>query len=226
MSTNPYFNHLTYTATQDLHEDLLIESIKQFGMDVIYLPRTLVDIDSLWGEAAREQFNSGFAIEMYLNNVEGFEGNGDLLSKFGLEIRDQSTFWVSKKRFQEEVENTDTTGLTLNQIDQETELSEYAPREGDLIYLPMNGNYFQIMFVEREQMFYPQGKLMVYELRTELFERSTETFNTGNTLLDGIETTYPVSNTETFQPDDTTEFGIGRDNIFDFSEDNPFSEDF
>jgi len=224
MATNPYFNHLSYAPTQTLHEDLLIESIKQFGMDIIYLPRTLIDVDAIWGEAAQEQFNAGFSIEMYLNNVEGFEGNGDLLSKFGVEIRDQSTFWVAKRRFEEEAESS--TLLTHQQTDANTALDAIAPREGDLLYLPMNGNFFQIMFVEREQMFYPQGKLIVYELRTELFEKSTETFNTGNTIIDSISTTYPVSNTETTYPDDTNEFGIERDNILDFSEDNPFSEDF
>lgn len=87
-------------------EDLLVESIKMYGMDIVYMPRTLIDVDSLWGEADREQFNSGVPIEMYITNVEGFEGDKDLMSKFGLQIRDQATFWVSARRFQEEFENT------------------------------------------------------------------------------------------------------------------------
>jgi hypothetical protein len=221
MATNPYFSNLTYAPTQTLMEDLLIESIKMYGMDVIYLPRTLIDIDTLWGEAAREEFNSGKPIEMYLNNVEGFEGNGDLLSKFGVEIRDQTTFWVSRRRFQEEFENTE---LEFAQYDGTTELLAIQPREGDLIYLPMNGNFFQIMFAEDEKLFYPQGKLMVYELRCELFERSSEDFNTGNTIIDSIETMYPVSNVETSMPDDTSQIAIDKDTIIDFTEHSPFGE--
>jgi hypothetical protein len=227
MATNPYFNHLTYNPTQTMMEDLLVESIKMYGMDIIYLPRTLIDVDSIWGEADHEQFNSGVAIEMYLNNVEGFEGNGDLMSKFGLQIRDQATFWVSSRRFQEEFESTD---LAYNQLDGTTQLTRIAPREGDLLYMPMNGKLFEIMFVQDEKMFYPQGKRMLYELTCELFERSHEDFNIANTLIDisGTETDfggmYPQSNTETSGVDDSNEFGIGRDNIFDFSEDNPWSE--
>lgn len=222
MATNPYFSNLTYTPTQNLMEDLLIESIKMYGMDVIYLPRTLINIDEVWGEAAREEFNNGVPIEMYLNNVEGFEGSGDLLSKFGVEIRDQTTFWVSRKRFGEEFENLSL--MTHAQADPELELTYIQPREGDLIYLPMNGNIFQIMFVEDEKLFYPQGKLMVYELRCELFERGSEDFNTGNTLIDSIETMYPVSNVETSDPDDVDIFTAEKDIIIDFTENSPFGE--
>lgn len=99
------------------------------------------------------------------------------------------------------------------------------PREGDLLYMPMNGKIFQIMFVEDEKMFYPQGKLMVFELTVELFERSHEDFNTGNTSIDGVETIYPQSNIELSIPEDNTGFGVDMDNIMDFSEDNPFSEE-
>lgn len=221
MATNPYFQNLTYTHTQTLFEDLIEESIKMYGMDMIYLPRTLIDVDSIFSEAEREQFNSGVAIEMYLNNVEGFEGEGDLLSKFGVDIRDQVTFWVSRRRFREEFENTD---LAYAQSNNEIELDEIQPREGDLLYMPMNGRFFQIMFVEREQMFYPQGKLMIFQLKCELFERSHEDFNTGNTLIDGIETDYPQTANQTSMFDDTSDYGIAKDNIFDFTEENPFGE--
>jgi len=222
MAVNQYFNHLDYAPTQTLMEDLLVESIKMYGMDIVYMPRTLIDVDSLWGEADREQFNSGVPIEMYITNVEGFEGDKDLMSKFGLQIRDQATFWVSARRFQEEVENT---ALAYNQLDETTTLSRICPREGDLLYMPMNGKIFQIMFVEDEKMFYPQGKLMVFELTVELLERSHEDFNTGNTSIDGVETIYPQSNIELSIPEDNTGFGVDMDNIMDFSEDNPFSEE-
>lgn len=221
MATNPYFQNLTYTPTQILFEDLIEESIKMYGMDIIYLPRTLIDLDNVFGEAEREQFNIGIPIEMYINNVEGFDGEGDIFSKFGVEIRDSVTFLVSRRRFQQEFENTE---LAYAMANTEYELSSIQPREGDLLYMPMNGNIFQIMFVEDEQLFYPQGKLMVYELRCELFERSHEEFNTGNTLIDGIESIYPQSNNETTLLDDTNDYTLNKDNIFDFTEENPFGD--
>lgn len=221
MATNPYFQNLTYTPTQILFEDLIEESIKMYGMDIIYLPRTLIDLDNVFGEAEREQFNIGIPIEMYINNVEGFDGEGDIFSKFGVEIRDSVTFLVSRRRFQQEFENTE---LACAMANTEYELSSIQPREGDLLYMPMNGNIFQIMFVEDEQLFYPQGKLMVYELRCELFERSHEEFNTGNTLIDGIESIYPQSNNETTLLDDTNDYTLNKDNIFDFTEENPFGD--
>lgn len=221
MATNPYFQNLTYTSTQILFEDLIEESIKMYGMDIIYLPRTLIDLDNVFGEAEREQFNIGIPIEMYINNVEGFEGEGDIFSKFGVEIRDSVTFLVSRRRFHQEFENTE---LAYAMANTEYELSAIQPREGDLLYMPMNGNIFQIMFVEDEQLFYPQGKLMVYELRCELFERSHEEFNTGNTLIDRIESIYPQSNNETTLLDDTNDYTLNKDNIFDFTEENPFGD--
>lgn len=221
MATNPYFQNLTYTPTQILFEDLIEESIKMYGMDIIYLPRTLIDLDNVFGEAEREQFNIGIPIEMYINNVEGFDGEGDIFSKFGVEIRDSVTFLVSRRRFQQEFENTE---LAYAMANTEYELSSIQPREGDLLYMPMNGNIFQIMFVEDEQLFYPQGKLMVYELRCELFERSHEEFNTGNTLIDSIESIYPQSNNETTLLDDTNDYTLNKDNIFDFTEENPFGD--
>ena len=99
MPLNKYFPNLTYSREQDVVEDLIIESIKQFGHEVKYLPRTLVEQDHLFGEAKLSSFNDSVPIEMYIKNVEGFEGEGDFLSKFGVQIRDQVTLTVAKKRF-------------------------------------------------------------------------------------------------------------------------------
>lgn len=221
MAVNPYFQNLSYTPTQDLMEDLLIESIKMFGMDITYIPRTLVSVDKLLGESAIDEFTSGVVIEMYMNNVEGFDGGGDLLSKFGVEIRDQVTFWVSRRRFVEEFASTE---LQSHQDDPTKAVTVVHPREGDLLYMPMNGNIFQIMFVEDEKLFYPQGKLMVFELRCELFEKSSEKFNTGIAAIDTIDTIYPVSNVTTSEPDDCPTFDAEKDVLLDFSEFNPFGE--
>jgi hypothetical protein len=96
---NRYFNNFNYGREQDLLEDLIIESIKMYGHEMKYLPRTLVEEDHLFGEAKLSMFEDSVPVEMYIKNVEGFEGEGDLLSKFGVEIRDQMTFTMARKRF-------------------------------------------------------------------------------------------------------------------------------
>lgn len=218
MGTNPYINNWSYKPTQDLIEDLLAESIAFGGVNTLYLPRIVNDIDKVFGEPDHIEFNSNyFDIEMYVNETEQFGGEGELLSKFGVEIRDSLTFWVSAKRFAEETnyKNMANTEMMLSN----------EPREGDIVYVPaMQHNFFQIMFVETRRVFFAQGSVPLYELSCEKFEYSGETFNTGNTVIDSISTEFPVSNTETSQPDDTEEFGAITDDIIDFSEDNPFSE--
>ena len=130
MPTNQYVNHFGDTPEQNLIHDLLIESIKFYGMDVHWMPRiTSVNPDSILGEDTLESFNIQHPIEMYIKNVEGFEGEGEFLSKFGLDIRDQITFTVAIRRF--------------NQLQSGYE----RPREGDLIYFPLNKKLFQIQFV-------------------------------------------------------------------------------
>jgi len=97
--TNKYFNNFNYGREQDLLEDLIVESIKVYGHEMKYLPRTLVEEDELFGEAKLSKFEDSVPVEMYIKNVEGFEGEGDFLSKFGVEIRDQMTFTMSRRRF-------------------------------------------------------------------------------------------------------------------------------
>jgi len=97
--TNKYFNNFNYGREQDLLEDLIVESIKVYGHEMKYLPRTLVEEDELFGEAKLSKFEDSVPVEMYIKNVEGFEGEGDFLSKFGVEIRDQMTFTLSRRRF-------------------------------------------------------------------------------------------------------------------------------
>ena len=118
MATNQYFNlHGTDTPEQRLIENLTIESIKTFGIDVYYLPRTLNDEDTLMGEDNTASYNSAHTIEMYIKSMDGFEGEGDFISRFGLQIKDQITFTVARRRFRE-------LGMT-------TDGRADAPHEGD-----------------------------------------------------------------------------------------------
>ncbi len=219
MATNKYFNNFAYAREQDLVEDLTIESIKMYGQDMKYLPRTKVNTDHLYGEDDLSTFDEGIDIEMYIKNVEGFEGEGDLLSRFGLEIRDSVTFTVARKRFDQAISSPKLmTEVGYNLIFEEgdnkspsrqfltgakdteafvQEGDDYSntinrPQEGDLIYFSMVGKLFEIKFVEHEQLFYQTGRLQTYDVRCELFQYSSERINTGNTEIDLIEDTYSL----------------------------------
>jgi len=219
MSTNVYFNNFAYAREQDLVEDLTIEAIKIYGHNVKYLPRTRVNTDNLFGEDVLSKFDEAIDIEMYIKNVEGFEGEGDLLSRFGLEIRDQITFTVARKRFDQAItspklmtqvgynlifesgdNNTPSRQYLTGSQDTEAMMLEgddylntiNRPQEGDLIYFPMVGKIFEIKFVEHEQIFYQTGRLQTYDVRCELFEYSSERISTGNTEIDAIESTYSL----------------------------------
>ena len=219
MATNAYFKNFTYGREQDLIEDLTIEAIKVYGHNVKYMPRTIVDLDHLYGEDTLSKFDEAIDIEMYIKNVEGFEGEGDLLSRFGLEIRDQITFTVARRRFDQAItspkimtevgynlifEDGSTTTPSRQYLtgspDTDSfmlEGSDYVntinrPQEGDLIYFPMVGKIFEIKFVEHEQIFYQSGRLQTYDVRCELFEYSSERIDTGNTEIDLIESTYSL----------------------------------
>jgi hypothetical protein len=166
MSTNHYFNNIKANNEQNLVEDLVIETIKIHGVDVFYLPRTIVNKDSIFGEDPLSRFTSNKPIEMYMENVNSFIG-GDSLGKFGLEIRDSASFVVSKKRFQKE------TGML-------------RPLEGDIIYFPLTKGFFEIKYVEHENPFFQLGKNYVFKLSVELFQFNEETFNTGEPEIDEI----------------------------------------
>jgi len=219
MATNVYFNNFNYGREQDLVEDLTIEAIKIYGHNVKYMPRTKVNVDHLFGEDDLSKFDEAIDVEMYIKNVEGFEGEGDLLSRFGLEIRDQITFTVARKRFDQAITSPkmltevgynlifedgstktpsrqylsgskDTDSFMLEGDDYLNTINR--PQEGDLIYFPMVGKIFEIKFVEHEQIFYQTGRLQTYDVRCELFEYSSERLDTGNTAIDAIETTYSL----------------------------------
>lgn len=183
MATNVYFHNFDQSGEQNLIEDLIIESIKVYGHNVYYLPRTNVNRDDLYEESTIQKYSRAMPVEMYIRDVEGFQGEGDFLSKFGLQIRDQITLTVAQRTFQDEV------GQLLSNQDDPYNVY-WRPKEGDLIYLPLNGKVFKIMFVEHEGIFYQMGTLQTYDLTCELFEYSGEEFDTGVTAIDQIQTDY------------------------------------
>jgi hypothetical protein len=176
MAKNLYFSDRV-TSEQNLYEDIIIESLKIYGQDVYYLPRDIVNKDPVFGDDVPSKFNSSYKIEMYIENVDGFDGEGDLFTKFGVEIRDQASFVVSRRRWTQTVARYDN------------EINGIRPLEGDLIYLPLSNSLFQIMAVEHEQPFYQISNLPTYKLRCELFEYNDEDLDTGIDTIDSIEQT-------------------------------------
>lgn len=220
MSTNFYFNNFTNSGEQILIEDLIIESIRIFGQDVWYLPRTLGAKDDLLNEDDLSIFEKAYMVEMYIKNVDGFEGEGDFLSKFGLQIRDSITFTMSQRRFLQDVGLYDET---------------VRPNEGDLIYFPLNRKLFELKHVEHEAIFYQMGSLQTYDLKCDLFEFSNERFATGileiDALLDAYRTTGVNANTAVADVESLSLLGADNltietiaDGILDFSETNPFGD--
>ena len=157
--------------------DLVIESIKIYGLDCWYIPKRIVKKDNIYGEDSLSEYNTSYMVEMYVKNVEGFAGEGDFLSKFNVEIRDQMTLTIARRTFEDEVQRYES----VNYI---------RPREGDLIFMPFNNKVFQIKFVEHEPVFYQMGALQMYDLRCELFEYSNEKMNTGFQAIDDLENNY------------------------------------
>ena len=160
MATNLYFNNTSSHAEQELINSLTSEVIQLHGMDVFYIPRDLVKEDLLLDEDVLSKFSVAYEIEMYIKSTEGFGGEGDLVSKFGLDVRDEVIFTVHKDRFELATEKS-------------------KPLEGDLIYLPMSKGLFEIKFVEHEQPFYQAGKNYSFDLTCELFQYGEEQFEKG-----------------------------------------------
>jgi hypothetical protein len=191
MATNPYFSQ-GRRSEQNLYEDIIIESLKIYGQDIYYLPRDIVNEDKLFGDDVPSKFNSAYKIEMYIDNVDGFDGEGDLFSKFGVEIRDAATFVVSRRRWTQTIARYDN------------EITVMRPAEGDLLYIPFSKKLFQIMHVEHEMPFYQLQNLPTYKLRCELFEYNDEDFDTGIVGVDKIEATSAYTYVLTLNDNATT----------------------
>ena len=198
MPTNSYFTQGT-SGEQQLVEDLVVEQIKMFGVELYYIPKTLVSEDTVLGEDSLNSFDSAYQIEGYLENVQGFGGDGDLFSKFGVRIADQVNFIIARKRFQDLVD--DNTTLVV----------EGRPNEGDLIYFPLANKLFSIQYVEHEQPFYQLNKIHVWGLKCELFEYSGEDLDTGVEAIDVIERNLAQTITVNFATGGTGTFTVGEE---------------
>lgn len=180
---NPYLSgKLTgYAPTQDLYESLIIENIQISGLDVVYIPRTIsAEFDQIFGEDVLSSFDTHAIIEMYLADINSYGGESEVLSKFGMEIRDTATFVVSRKRYGEVV-----VPIVPND---RNEAVKWRPNEGDLIYMPVSKSLMEIKFVEDEfPGFYQLGKKYVWSLRCELMQLNNEKFNTG---VDEVDLTF------------------------------------
>ncbi len=252
MPTNVYFDTGT-TSEQRLYEDLIIEQLKIYGQDVYYLPRKLANKDTIFGEDPASSFDDSYIIEMYVDNSDGYMGEQEIIKKFGLELRDDITFIVSKLRWET---------LISNNTDLQT--SE-RPNEGDLVYFPTTKAFFEIQFVEHEAPFYQQSALPVYKLSCTKWEYASERLDTGITSIDATEddlstdtmqfqfalenetgsfviessigaidylinedftmaTQQPVDSGQAFETAAGTTTSSTGDDILDFSERNPFGE--
>ncbi len=215
MPTNPLFNQFNDPLEQKMIDDLVIESIKIFGMDCMYIPRTLNNFNEMMGEDAISTYTSYTELEMYVKSAEGFGGDGQFFSKFMAEIRDQVILSVSVTRFNQAV-------------------SESRPKEGDLIYFPLSGGLFVIRFVDTRPYFYQFGSLQLYDMTCELFEYSGERFSTGIAEVDNLQINFttdvqadPGLDLDD-KPDDywsdNEVFDEEAADIIDFDENNPFGD--
>tara|TARA_R110001592_G_scaffold61640_5_gene188039 strand:+ start:24680 stop:25465 length:786 start_codon:yes stop_codon:yes gene_type:complete len=183
MPVNHYFqggNGIGSNAEKKLYENLIIEGLKIYGHDVYYLPRTLVNKDLILGEDVASKFNSAYLAEMYMEAQAGFAGEQEIINKFGLEIREDTTFCVSKRRWNDLVD------------DPATLIKTGRPNEGDIIYMPLMNSYFEIQFVEDQEPFFQLGNLPIYKLRVTRWEYSSERLDTGISDVDAAEDKYSL----------------------------------
>ena len=244
MATNFYFQSGIpggRSSEQLLMEDIIIECLKIYGFDTYYIPRAAVNEDKILGEDVLNQYTSAYPLEMYMQNVTGFEGDGDLLTKFGVEFRDTATFVVARRRWDEVIARSGDAVLTTR------------PAEGDIVYFPLTKAYFEIKRVDATDPFFQVGKLYVYKLQCELMQYSSERFDTGVSEIDSIadsdsldinefnlllqsgdrallEEYSPAGivlqsyNLGTIMPNVDNEDFRGEISVLDFSERNPFGE--
>ena len=205
------------TSEQNVWEDIIIESLKIYGQDVRYIPRTLIAKDEILGEDRLSQFNNQYPIESYFENIDNFEGQGSFIQKFGLMVEQSATLVIARKRWEQLIGTFGTTILPSR------------PCEGDLIYFPLTKGLFEIKFVQHQDPFYQIGKLYVYKLQIELFQYASEKINTGDNAIDVFETLKSFAIDITTNTDDQQSYGdnakfIDKATDVIFSETNPFGE--
>ena len=182
MALNPFFLQGS-PGEQRLVQDLINEQLKIYGVEVSYIPRKFVRKNTILREVTSSKFDDNFSIEAYVANYDGYGGSGDILTKFGMSLRDEITLIISRERFE------DFISPFLEDMDDDEIILSTRPREGDIIYFPFGKRLFEVKFVEHEQPFYQLGKTYVYELKCELFEYEDEVGgdNDSNTTIEEID---------------------------------------
>ena len=175
MALNPYFQQGSQ-GEQRLVQDLINEHLRIYGIEVTYIPRKFVNQATIIEEVTASKFDDNFAVEMYVNSYDGYSGAGDVLTKFGMSLRDEVELTVSKERFEEFISPFMVSSSDI-------ELGS-RPREGDLVFFPLGQRLFEIKFVEHEDPFYQLGKNYVYKLKCELFEYEDEVIDTSLDIID------------------------------------------
>ena len=218
--TSVFFDNFNHHGQQTLIEDLCIEAISIYGHSIYYLPRKLNAKDDIYGEDTISTYDNAYEIDGYIKSFDSFEGDGTFLSKFNMEIRDSITFSIARRTFNNEIG---------------TQSGLIRPREGDLIYYKMLKRIFVIGFVDDKPVFYQLGALQFYNIKCDVWEYSSERFNTGIQEIDELEDKYTTSQQHFITPDtidfdeqnqdvfaDNLEFDEEAVGVVDFSENNPF----
>ena len=187
MALNPFFLNGSSTE-QSLIQDLINEQLKIYGVDIMYIPRKILRSDNVLGEIQSSKFDDNFVLEAYINNYDGYAGAGDLMTKFGVALKDEVTLTISQERFEEFIAPILTSIYNPNLIYNDPNEVELVtrPREGDLVYFPLGQRLFEVKFVEHEKPFYQLGKTYVYELQCELFEYEDELIDTTVSEVDEL----------------------------------------
>lgn len=214
MSKNVYFSQGT-NSEQLMYEDIIIESLNIYGVELFYIPRTLIAKDEILGEDRLSEFNNSYPICMYFEQVDNFEGQGSYIQKFGLMIEQSATLVVARRSWDKLVGQYGQTILPNR------------PAEGDLIYFPLSKGLFEIKYVVHQDPFYQAGKLFVYKLQIELFQYGSERISTGIEEIDTFESLKSFDTTVNADVEDPSNYG--RNDTFTtdsaniiFSEQNPF----
>lgn len=205
MARNRYFNQYSVSSEQNLTEDLIIESMKIYGIQAYYLPRTHVNLDKFYGEDASVIYDDAIELEMYVKSYEGFGGQHEFIAKFGLQVDKQITFSIAQKRFTQALKTSLVTEYSYNTLTEDgdellldgTDVYDYStiirPREGDLIWVPMVKSMYEIKYTEYQEFFYQLGKVYTYELRCDRFEYQSERLNTDVEAIDSIEDEHSMA---------------------------------
>ncbi len=173
MAVNQYFNHFNRQSEQNLVNDLIVEAIQARGVDMKYIMRTRISEDYFLGEAPISDFKDSLTIEMYIESMQQFNGEGDMFAKFGIVFQDKTQLLVSQSRFKDEA---GAAGY-----------SQTRPEEGDLVYIPFSNSLFEIAKVKEDEEYYQTGINLTYRLECNLFEWSHENIQIGDDAVDKVE---------------------------------------